>query len=99
MKNNLFETDRLVTTLAFQGFALSLLCNLSVGLFMGGGLFLALEDEPSNRSVFVALMAMFGATAVLMVAFFVLVGTLSTKARLRLLDLEELGTSDTKGDG
>jgi hypothetical protein len=88
MKMKIFEKDRLVTTLAFQGFALSLLCNLSVGLFMGGGLFLALEEEASDRSVFVAIMAMFGSVGVLMLAFFVLVSTLATKARIRILEME-----------
>ncbi|MFT7007042.1 MAG: hypothetical protein ACJAXJ_001555 [Colwellia sp.] len=84
MKKNVFEIDRLVTILAFQGFALSLLCNLCVGLFMGGGLFLALEEAPSERSVFVAIIAMFGSVCVFMLAFFVLLGSLATTARIRL---------------
>lgn len=98
MKKNEFAVDRLLTVLAFQGFALSLLCNLCIGFFMGGGLFLALEDEPSERSVFVAIMAMLGALGILMLAFFVLLGTLSTTARLRLIAKDEFSISVSKKD-
>lgn len=100
MKKNVFVIDRLVTTLAFQGFVLSILCNLCVGLFMGGGLFLALEDEPTTRSVFVAIMAMFASVGVLMLAFFVLVGTLATTARIRIIAQEEftITANDPKSD-
>jgi hypothetical protein len=104
MKRNIFVVDRLVTTLAFQGFVLSLLCNLCVGFFLGGGLFLALEDEPTTRSVFVAIMAMFASAGILMLAFFVLVGTLSTTARIRIIAQEEFTItakepeSDKKGN-
>jgi hypothetical protein len=57
---------------------------------MGGGLFLALEDEPTERSIFVAILAMMGSVGVLMLAFFVLVGTLATAARLRIMEEDEL---------
>jgi hypothetical protein len=98
MKKNIFAVDSLVTTLAFQGFALSLLCNLCVGLFLGGGLFLALETEASTRGVFVAIMAMFGSVVVLMMAFFVLVGTLATTARLRVIVKDEFTITANKSD-
>lgn len=89
MEKNTFTVDRLITTLAIQGFVLSLLCNLSVGLFMSGGLFLAIEDEPSTRGVFVAVMAMLSSAGVLMLAFFVLLGTLATTSRLRVIAQDE----------
>lgn len=98
MKKNDFALDRLLTVLAFQGFVLSILCNLSVGFFLGGGLYLALEDQPSEKSVFVAIMAMLSSLCLLMLAFFVLLGSLSTSAHLRIIAKDEFSISVTKKD-
>ena len=83
MKINKYTVDRLITTLELQAFTISAITNLSVGLYLTGGLYIAIEENPPLRGFHVAILAIISGVAFTFIAFGLLVAKLGTATLLR----------------